>query len=112
MPCVRTTRLKKNVIPSSVMRTRSLQRPNRSEGPCGKACRIEGLRNHKLPPPAYSGAEESARSLNGRRDDDLSKMRSSRVLTHFEPWYRRSLNKGERLKGLTEGKRKHYPHSS
>src|SRR5215831_4204504 len=63
------------------MRTRSLRRSNRSEGPCGKACRIEGLRNHKLPPPAYSRAEESARSLNGRRDDDLSKMRSSRVLT-------------------------------
>jgi len=68
--CVRTLHLdQKNVIPSSVMRTRFLQRPNRSEGPCVKACRIEELRKHKVP-PAYSRAEESARSLNGRRDDD------------------------------------------
>jgi len=62
------------------MRTRCLQRPNRSEGPCVKACRIEELRNHKVP-PAYSRAEESARSLNGRRDDDLSKIRAF-VSTH------------------------------
>src|SRR5215472_12388689 len=60
-----------------------------SEGPCGEPCRIEGERNHKVP-PAYSRAddhpntrtprvpgtpEEDARSLNGRRDDDLSQMR-------------------------------------
>src|SRR5262249_53461056 len=37
------------------------QRPNRSEGPCGYACRIDGLRNHEVP-PACSRAEESARS--------------------------------------------------
>src|SRR5262249_33573539 len=63
------------------MRTRFLQRPNRSEGPCVEACRIEELRNHKVP-PAYSRAEESARSLYGRRDDDLSKFIGSRALTH------------------------------
>src|SRR5215831_10932073 len=39
------------------MRTRFLQRPNRSEGPCGKACRIEGAEEPQgpsglLPPQA------------------------------------------------------------
>jgi len=77
------------------MRARFLQRPNRSEGPCGKACRIEGLRNHKVP-LAYSRADdnpstrkprvpgipqESARSLYGRRDDGHSK--SERVASRL-----------------------------
>src|SRR5260370_41602302 len=55
------------------MRTRSLQRPNRSEGPCVFAQRNQGLEEHKVP-PAYSHAEESARALYGRRDDDLSRL--------------------------------------
>ena len=44
------------------MRTRFLQRPNRSEGPCGKALQNRGFEDHKVR-PAYSRAEESARSL-------------------------------------------------
>src|SRR5260370_15897135 len=41
------------------MRTRSLQRPNRSEGPGVFAQRNQGLEEHKVP-PAYSRAEEYA----------------------------------------------------
>jgi hypothetical protein len=65
---MRTTFLPKKGHPELRERTRYLQRPNRSERPCGKACRIEEAENHKVP-PAYSRAEEGARSLNGRRDD-------------------------------------------
>src|SRR5215472_4356355 len=93
------------------MRTRSPQRPNRSEGHCGKACRIEGLRNHKVP-PAYSRAEKSARSLNGRRDATSQKCGVREYSHTSSPGTADHSNKGERLKGLTEGKRKHYPHSS
>src|SRR5215831_8227230 len=67
------------LLPSSrapSMRVRLHQHPNRSEGPCGTACRTERLRNHKVP-PAYSRAEENARSLYGRRDDDLLKWAGS-----------------------------------
>src|SRR5262249_40353132 len=47
-----------------------------------KRAESRALRNHKVP-PAYSRAEESARSPNGRRDDDLKnpKIREL-VLTH------------------------------
>jgi hypothetical protein len=70
-------------------KTNVIPRPGRLagqvEGPCGYACRIEELKNHKVP-PAYSRAddhpntrtsrvpgtpEESARSSNGRRDDGI-----------------------------------------
>ena len=42
------------------------------------------LRNHKVP-PAYSRAEESARSLDGRRDDDFFKRKSfsSQAVSRF-----------------------------
>ncbi|HEY2236122.1 MAG TPA: tRNA uridine-5-carboxymethylaminomethyl(34) synthesis enzyme MnmG [Candidatus Angelobacter sp.] len=52
------------------MRTRILQRPNRSEGPCVFENEQLTAGEHKVP-PAYSHADESARSLDGRRDDDV-----------------------------------------
>jgi tRNA uridine 5-carboxymethylaminomethyl modification enzyme len=54
---------------ASSMRTRILQRPNRSEGPFVLANDNSMAEEHKVP-PAYSRAGECARSFNGRRDDD------------------------------------------
>src|SRR5215813_1248325 len=87
---VRTTFLspKRNVIPSSVMRTRFLQRPNRSEGSCGKACTIEGAEEPQgpsglLPPqacntgplgdPGTRALKKARARFTAVRDYDLSK---------------------------------------
>jgi hypothetical protein len=51
------------------MRTRTLQRPNRSEGTCVFENEELMAGEHKVP-PAYSHADESACSLDGRRDDE------------------------------------------
>ena len=51
------------------MRTQILQRPNRSEGPCVFENEELTAGEHKVP-PTYSRADENARSLYGRRDDD------------------------------------------
>jgi hypothetical protein len=51
------------------IRTRTLQRPNRSEGPFVFENEELTAGEHKVP-PAYSHADESACSLDGRRDDE------------------------------------------
>jgi tRNA uridine 5-carboxymethylaminomethyl modification enzyme len=60
------------------MRTRTLQRPNRSEGPF--VFENEELKaGERKVPPAYSHADESACSLNSRRDDDAGAKHLSSV---------------------------------
>jgi hypothetical protein len=51
------------------MRARVRQRPNSSEEPCVLVNDNSIADEHKVP-PAYSRADESSCSLNGRRDDD------------------------------------------
>jgi len=51
------------------MRTRTLQRPNRSEGPFVFENEELKAGEHKVP-PSYSHADESACSLDDRRDDE------------------------------------------
>jgi tRNA uridine 5-carboxymethylaminomethyl modification enzyme len=51
------------------MRTRTLQPPNRSEGPFVFENEELKAGEHKVP-PSYSHADESACSLDGRRDDE------------------------------------------
>jgi hypothetical protein len=68
--CEEPNRLTALVIPSSVnMRTRFLQRPNRSEGPCAFVP-VKSRLQHKVP-PTCSRAGEFARSLYGRRDHEF-----------------------------------------
>jgi tRNA uridine 5-carboxymethylaminomethyl modification enzyme len=51
------------------MRTRTLQRPNRSEGPCDLENTGEWDGEHRVP-PAYSRPDGSTRSLDGRQNDE------------------------------------------